>query len=213
MSPRDVSTLTAFRRWFRNSRVVDRRGAPLVVYHGTHKDFEAFDANAIGDNFRADERGFFFTSSPREASNYAENDTVGMSSREGANVMPVYVALQRPLVIDPAFLQREGMGGLLGPGGQEDTISFWDTYQSLILEWADECRADGVIVVDPAFTEDNGEPRRLVVAFSPIQIKSAIGNSGAFNPKSPSLTDAPGTAPAKVRRRAAPRHDDEALRL
>ncbi len=203
MSLRPVTALPAFRRWFGKSLVVDRRGAPLVLYHGTAQDFDAFDAGAIGDNFSADERGFFFTSSPKEASDYAENDTIGINKRLGANVMPVFVALQRPLVIDPAFLQSEGMGGLLGPGGQEDTISFWDTYQSLILEWADERRADGIIVVDPSFTEANGEPRRLVVAFSPTQIKSAIGNSGAFNPRSADLCDRPASLDIDRRRETA----------
>lgn len=36
----------AFKNWFRNSKVVDSDGDPLVVYHGTGKDFDIFDANS-----------------------------------------------------------------------------------------------------------------------------------------------------------------------
>ena len=34
----------AFRRWFGDSKVVDERGEPLVVYHGTAADFDTFDS-------------------------------------------------------------------------------------------------------------------------------------------------------------------------
>lgn len=183
----DQTSTPEFRRWFGGSKVVDAKGEPLVVYHGTDADFDAFELSSIGSNFGADDRGFFFTSSPVEASDYAENDTIGINKREGANVIPAYVSLKKPLVIDPAFLEREGMGGILGDGGSEDTISFWDNYQQLIHEWAGDRKSDGVIVVDPSFTEANGEPRRLVVAFRPNQIKSATGNAGSFDPKDPSI--------------------------
>jgi len=33
----------AFKRWFGDSKVVDENGKPLVVYHGTNRDFDAFD--------------------------------------------------------------------------------------------------------------------------------------------------------------------------
>src|SRR5690606_2634929 len=32
-----------FKKWFGDSKVVDDEGKPLVVYHGTDKDFEAFE--------------------------------------------------------------------------------------------------------------------------------------------------------------------------
>lgn len=38
----DIST-PAFRNWFGNSKVVDEKGAPLVVYHGTNASFSVFD--------------------------------------------------------------------------------------------------------------------------------------------------------------------------
>ena len=38
----DIST-PAFRNWFGDSKVVDEKGAPLVVYHGTNASFSVFD--------------------------------------------------------------------------------------------------------------------------------------------------------------------------
>lgn len=64
---------TAFKRWFRGSKVVDDQGKPLVVYHGTSANFEAFDparaGSATGDE--SAKMGFFFASNPDVASSYA----------------------------------------------------------------------------------------------------------------------------------------------
>ncbi len=175
-----------FANWFGDSKVVDAKGNPKVVFHGTRSSFDAFDPKEVGSNFRADDRGFFFTTDPGEASDYAEGDTVGANKRDGANVMPVYLSIQRPLLINEAFLAGEGMGGVLGKS--EDTITFWDNYQALIHQWATDAKADGVIIEDQS--EDvavNGEPRQLLVAFKPEQIKSAISNSGMFDPANPNI--------------------------
>ncbi|MBA3622929.1 MAG: PLxRFG domain-containing protein [Methylibium sp.] len=179
LSRADATESAAFKRWFGQSKVVDAHGKPLVVYHGTNHDVSAFNPKMIGDNFAADARGFFFTTDPKMASEYAENDTVGVNKRDGANVMPAYVSLQKPLIVDDAFLRKEGMAPI---GKDEDTISFWDNYQGLILEWVDERKADGVILVDNSYKPTGGEPTRLVVAFKPKQIKSATGNRGTFDP-------------------------------
>jgi hypothetical protein len=61
----------AFLNWFSGSKVVDRQGKPLRVYHGTRKDFENFDlalAGMVGDHFA---EAAFFTDDPQIASGYA----------------------------------------------------------------------------------------------------------------------------------------------
>lgn len=182
-SRRPAKSNPYFKKWFDGSKVVNRKGEPLVLFHGTDQDFDSFDKEKIGSNFTYDEKGFFFTSSTQEASDYAIDNTVGLSiKKQNGNVMPVYISIKSPLIIDPKFLKSMGMSGLLGEEGTLDTITFWDTYQTLILEWADEHESDGVIIVDPSFKEMDGEPRRMVVAFEPEQIKSAIGNNGKYNP-------------------------------
>ena len=50
-----------FKRWFKDSKVVDENGEPLVVYHGTlAKDLTAFSKDFIGSRYSYDDRGFFF---------------------------------------------------------------------------------------------------------------------------------------------------------
>lgn len=67
---------STFDSWFGNSRVVDQNGKPLVVYHGTNQTFDTFSKKrggmSTGDNAGAT-KGFFFTSDPDEAHEYALN--------------------------------------------------------------------------------------------------------------------------------------------
>ena len=178
-----------FQAWFAQSKVVDVRGNPLVVFHGTHEDVAHFDSQCIGNSFSADEQGFFFTSLPSIADFYATFSFGGETRRDGPNIMPCFVSLQRPLVVNAAFLAKENMAPI---GMKDDSIGFWDNYQGLILQWVVEKRADGVILVDE-LTRVKGlhEPIRTIVAFKPEQIKSAVGNSGLYLGGGDSLTDHP----------------------
>jgi hypothetical protein len=69
-----------FQDWFKDSKVVDRDGNPLVVYHGTTNDFTEFNTRR---------RGAFFSSSPEGASAYSGGDI-------GANVVPAYLSITNP---------------------------------------------------------------------------------------------------------------------
>lgn len=63
-----------FRKWFRGSQITDRDGNPLVMYHGTNADIDAFKRDKIG---RTDSgwfgRGFYFTSDPGYAEMYTSD--------------------------------------------------------------------------------------------------------------------------------------------
>ena len=39
----------AFKKWFGDSKVVDKKGNPLVVYHATNSEFNVFDRRKLGD--------------------------------------------------------------------------------------------------------------------------------------------------------------------
>jgi hypothetical protein len=65
---RDLATDTPeFKRWFGDSRVVDKDGKPLVVYHGTHADIQVFKGK------RSAHFGFHF--GDQEAANTRLEDT------------------------------------------------------------------------------------------------------------------------------------------
>ena len=104
----------AFKRWFGDSKVVDKNGQPLVVYHGTKADFEAFSEQARGVGISRG-RGFYFSDNAEGASSYALDD---MRNPDDATpqVMPVYLSLRNPLVVD-----AEGRPYYNVNGGNGDT--------------------------------------------------------------------------------------------
>lgn len=119
----------AFRAWFRNSHVVNRRGDPRVVYHGTTHEFKVFDPDKA--NIESDwGRAIYFTSDRRDVSaNYTgigpdlkariERLAETIAQGEGGDVtdekamrrateqltgqairiIPCYLSLQNPVII------------------------------------------------------------------------------------------------------------------
>ncbi len=73
------TTTSAFKRWFGDSKVVDKSGNPLVVYHGTDKDF---------DTFKSDGEPIFLAPGAWRANVYADKD--------GARIMPLYARVTNP---------------------------------------------------------------------------------------------------------------------
>jgi len=189
LSARRAQTETPeFKRWFGDSKVVDAAGQPRVVYHGTRADIAAFDPDAVGRNFGLDEVGFFFTSSPIKAASYADPESAfaqaGMrptrEPEEGANIIPAYLSLQNPLTLEaytdyfdstPAYeIDEQGIS----------ITDYFDDNRRNIVSIAQEGGHDGVLF------QHRGD--LLGVVFSPAQIKSATGNSGAFDPADPDIT-------------------------
>lgn len=87
-----------FKAWFKDSKVVDENGDPLVVYHGTTKEFNEFKSSD----------GLFgwFTSDPNYASNYPSRDSGGV--KRDSMVMPAYLRLENPATLDQ-FQERGGL--------------------------------------------------------------------------------------------------------
>lgn len=184
-----------FKKWFGDSKVIDESGAPLVVYHGTalsgyvdSTNIEAFDPSKTGDRWNADSRGFFFSNDKRIANYYATSerdssfDKARVGEGEGA-IYPVYVSLQNPL-------------RLVVPKA-EDIVSYWDSNAESLQRRATDGGHDGVILIDRTQIVD-GNPAQTVVAFDPTQIKSAIGNNGAFDPNKPNILFQPSQEAPKL---------------
>ena len=72
-STEDVLDSPSFKKWFKGSKVVDENGKPLVVYHGTNKDFDEFNTPS------------YFTSEK-------------LAKGFGGNIIPVYLSLKNPKV-------------------------------------------------------------------------------------------------------------------
>jgi len=84
------AALRNFYNWFGDSKVVDKQGRPLVVYHGTNKKFDTFDKSKIGKKHKNlyQGKGFYFTSEYYEAQGY------------GKRLMPVYLKIENPALSD-----------------------------------------------------------------------------------------------------------------
>ena len=151
-----------FKAWFGDSKVVDSDGKPLVVYHGTAADFDAFDlakrGSGIGD--AGGMEGLFFTRDARNASHYAGeaiysrgNGASAYAAGERGQVLAVYLRAENPLTVERGASREPG-----------------------VVRAAREAGHDAVI-----------DPRGDYVVFRPEQIKSAIGNRGTFDPADPSI--------------------------
>lgn len=163
-----------FKAWFGDwendpenaSKVVNKKGEPLVVYHGTLADnLTRFDPEMIGSRYSYDEKGFFFTSHENIANDYASSEFD--KDRKG-KIIPVYLNLRKPLIVDKDWCLKNGLGN---PLKDMDAIEFWDNYQSLMIDESE--RNDGIII-------DDGQTQ-MYVAFKPNQIKSATENNGEFS--------------------------------
>ena len=163
----------AFRNWFKDSKVVDKKGNPKIVYHGTAEDFSVFTPSDK-------ESGMWFTESPSTAQSIIWNRYVGKKEPmvteegitvEGGNIMPVYLQLSNPKIYN----------------NYDDYANEWANEESnyyLIAELKEEGH-DGIIIKE-SFT-DSGEMREDYVVFEPNQIKSATANVGTYDPKTPDI--------------------------
>ena len=157
-----------FWRWVGESKVVDEQGRPLVVYHGTNADFNEFDPEAQGSSGQGSgEPGFFFEASPDNAARYTRQG-------DGANVMPVYLALKNPLIVERTNTKYDY-------DGSYSRVAFAN-----FIDDALELGHDGVIFRDVL---DRGKRSTQYVAFQPEQIKSATGNRGTFAPADPNVLE------------------------
>ena len=166
-----------FKKWFGDSKVVDKNGKPLVVYHGTENNFRIFKntgkSRQIGANV-----GFFFTDSQNMAKQYA-ND---------ARVMDVYLSLKNPLIVEPNSV-IEIFGEKIEITDAFDFFTQLDIRQSE-QETKEELLKlgyDGIILrdtnVDTPFMKDIHD---VYVAFDNTQIK-AVNNRGTFDAENPNI--------------------------
>jgi len=95
----DIDT-PEFKEWFKGSKVVDKDGSPLVVYHGTTEKspFTVFNTNPpkdVGAHFGTKEAANSILAGNYEAIKNTDN----MS----ANIYPVYLSIKNPLEVQDAF--------------------------------------------------------------------------------------------------------------
>jgi hypothetical protein len=180
---RKIQNMAAFKKWFAGSKVVDENGDPLVVYHGTTSDIDAFTKKASRTGHPSSYLGFFFTESTyvadmfnRDLSNSGPfTDVSSQPFADGANTVPVYLAIKNPKIIDAREF-KDLMVDLGAPRTEEygwmRTPKGWEKLKNDLIDKG----FDGVkILADSNQYKGSGNEEYVVpqwVAFSPTQIKS-----------------------------------------
>lgn len=166
---KSAEALRNFYKWFGDSKVVDYKDRPIVLYHGTDAEFDTFKLSSDG-NFGA---GIYMADS-REVAKYYGNI-----------IMPLYSKLLNPLdtstlikdmtIVDKVISDLE-KSSLSHRNISIDKIKENPTDAKTILQWAsDEIirnNFDGIIYADQRGLE--------IVAFEPTQIKS-VDNRGTYS--------------------------------
>lgn len=159
LAPNGSKIVDNFNAWFGTSKVLaytPEGQIPLVVYHGTAADFRSFDPKAVGSAHVDLEEGevYFFSSDRKTAKWYA--DDCAKDEQSPGRIVPVYLSLQNPRIVDFGGTGLEGLG-----------------------EEVQTARAkghDGLICRE----YDDGGVSSHYLAFSAYQIKSAMANSGLY---------------------------------
>ena len=81
VAPTEAINNKSFKRWFKDSRVVDSEGNPTIVYHGTLSDIQEFNLDRANPESDAG-MGYYFTSNPEDASdNYGRPEGPDITQR------------------------------------------------------------------------------------------------------------------------------------
>ena len=99
-----LKTNPEFKTWFGQSKIADASGNPIILYHGTMKDFSEFKTpNAVSSKNMG---GAIWLTSDKEFANvYSMQFNKGKPTK-GGQVIPVYVQMNNPY---PAYKLNEGV--------------------------------------------------------------------------------------------------------
>lgn len=82
-----------FKEWFKGSKITDKKGNPLMVYHGTNQEFSVFDKSWQGSNtgWANTVFGFFFLANRQLALEFTQQNG------EGQRVISAYLSIKNPI--------------------------------------------------------------------------------------------------------------------
>jgi hypothetical protein len=157
-------TTPEFKRWFGKSKVVDRMGKPLVVYHDSPANFDSFRPVS------------FFTDDKRGARTFAR----------GGSVNAFYLSIQNPATDDDIYRIAAEVTGRTVDDIMEAGLAFVyldggevkDDPEPIIVDELIRRGFDGAYIEEDS--DYQGNAIRSWAAFHPNQIKSATDNSGSF---------------------------------
>lgn len=196
----DQTETPEFKRWFEGSKTVDKSGRPIVFYHGTDANISQFHESDWGYSGP----GIYFTQNPEIASRYAGvpdfGKFKGQQVLENGNIIPVFLKIEKPfgegsLSAEDAKIintyHRSSLYAIKDVAAEGMTHRrFFEKLGSAaddnLKDYIEPAGYDGIFVRGGHLGDE-----QEVVVFKPTQIKSAIGNSGAFDRTSPNIAAGP----------------------
>lgn len=173
-----------FKKWFKDSKVVNSDGTPKTMYHGTPDGgYDTFKANS------------HFTENKEYADQYQNTYASSLGGRRKQGNAPqtykVYLSIQKPFdtrieenrkIFENEFYRKWGTGTPLMESGLPD----WNDALDLI-EWIEEEGKDfDGVIVDEGGTPDGGHRGFSWIPLSPEQIKS-VDNQGTWDANDPRI--------------------------
>ncbi len=201
-----VQALENFWNAFEGTQAADEEGRPLRLYHSTNGDITHFELNRKSTNnfgilgdVETTRAGIFLTEDVGFSEEY-------LREGDGQNVMPLYLNTQNPLDLRNGIteqLERSLEEAGINVRYVHNAQTYWELFdnddegQNDFVDALKKAGYDGAI-----FSEDRpsgeGRPGVTFVAFSPEQIKSALGNRGTFDPENADIRYRQG-APGRLR--------------
>ena len=151
-----------FQVWFGQSKITNQLGEPLVCYHGTSANFSEFKVSQHGEYGQ----GIYVSFRPESAHLWA---TLAGARHENVQIMPLFVRMEKPFVISKLDLHEMA----LEEDGEGEPIGMNEVHRRLKEQGYDGIVGTGLVESD-----------KQIVVFSANQLKSAIANSGEFDPQS-----------------------------
>lgn len=152
----------AFQAWFGQSRITNQQGEPLVCYHGTGVNFAEFKASQHGEYGQ----GIYLSFRPESAHLWA---TLSGARNESVQIMPLFVRMEKPFIVSKLDLHEMA----LEEDGEGEPIGMNEVHRRLKEQGYDGIIGTGLVESD-----------KQIIVFFAQQLKSAISNSGEFDPQS-----------------------------
>jgi len=199
----EIKSIENFWNWFGDSTAVDDAGRPLVVFHSsTFGDISEFDPN-VGVYGKA---GYGFYFSNEEGANlfadYGDKFCASISAQgeiKKVNITPVYLKINSPLSLPHvdnlnSYLDTNQSFGVSKKYQKTPPVTAapWirQGYDGIVTS---ETTAKKVHKTQGLKILSQTDPKALrfpvYVVQDPCAIKSAIGNSGGFDPESKDICD------------------------
>ncbi len=160
------------------SKVVDKNGEPMVVYHGTpnKKVFNIFDVKKVGYNSYNAKKGFYFTDNQSVAYSYTYDEN---KEEYNGYVIQVFLNIKNIFEIDVEYKNWVDISGLNFNIDKEIENILNTGFDGLVVK----------NIKDPFIDDENGTDYygNTFVVINPNQIKLADGTNTTFDGNNPDI--------------------------